>query len=296
MSAEERLAPSFSWCKHLSGCWGAVPSHIPPKTPGKAEGGTGSGPSGKALEAAAFAGRFGRSCSALGAGRSRCPSARHTRLPGPCPARRARAREGAAGLQLDGQVPSCLLGFAKPRPAPPLPLSAAWAWLSCSPGSSSSWFSPPSWLGATSRRWFAGIGSTRRFIRWVATHIHALPCKSLLPCTKTPPRALCPAPKPDRKSPILDQKIKFRISTSDLHQQLGIALVLLIHLLIALPWSSGIPGVLGAGSSVWWARERDWGGGTGVRTLPVAVSHTGWSQHGAVPPNTPHTLQRGVSK
>lgn len=122
-------------------------------------------------------------------------------------------------------------------------------------------------------------------------HIRPWPRKSLLECAKTPPKALCPLAKPDWKSPILDQKIKFRISSSDLHHQLGIALRA-VHSLPAgllFPgdlWGSwgisgvlggslgcsadprgarGIPGVLGAGSSVWWGWERDLGNGSHPR-------------------------------
>lgn len=177
MSAEEKLAPSFSWCKHLSGCWGGCGRLPPlPKQRDKAKGGTWSWLSGKAFEATACAGGFGRSCSSLGAGSSRTPAplpgTPHSRrlFPGrpACPG--TGGSHGAAAGQAGPHKPFCPLGSAKLPPAPPLPLSAAWAWLSCSPGSSSSWFSPPSWLGATSRHWFAGIGSTRRFIRWVATH------------------------------------------------------------------------------------------------------------------------------
>lgn len=51
MSAEGKLVPSFSWCKHLSVCWGAVPSHIPQKNPGKGKaGGLGAVPGEKLLK------------------------------------------------------------------------------------------------------------------------------------------------------------------------------------------------------------------------------------------------------
>lgn len=84
-----------------------------------------------------------------------------------------------------------------------------------------------------------------------------------------PPNRLCPPPKPIQKSPILNQKIKFRIRFLDLQQQQGIALVLLSCEVTMRPpvlWSFGDP---------WGAccNGAERGIGIGIRARPMAV-HT----------------------
>lgn len=102
-----------------------------------------------------------------------------------------------------------------------------------------------------------------------------------------PPNALRPPPKAIQKSPILNQRIKFRIRSLDLHQEWGIALVLLLCLRRGCPYQAGplsssrlgIPGVLGASGTLQRGWEQGWEWDQGSSRGHVC---TGTSLHRAV--------------
>lgn len=224
--------PSFSWCKHLSECCGGCCHLTPPKTRGaKPREGLGAGRAERLLKPPPVPAGLGEAAPpwelAAPAPQPRCPA--HPAPAGPSQAgQRARAQEGAAGLQPARQVRTSLSArsglqscrrhllslFQRRGPGFPVllaPHPPGFRHLPC-------WGQHPD----------AGLqelgqpGDLQG--RW--PRIHMSPHKSLLACTKMPSNALYPPRKPIQKSPILNQK--FRIRSLNLRHQQGIALVPLI--------------------------------------------------------------------